>query len=93
MLIQAPTLFAIAAFFASGVIGNPIKNGVESGNGIVAAREISIATSPDYACRCPNNCDYNDGHSCKFYDGTSDSDPIASGRCHYNKDHELTCMK
>lgn len=34
---------------------------------------------PDYACNCPNNCDYTAGHSCKYYAGPSDTSDIIDG--------------
>ncbi|KAI1649663.1 uncharacterized protein F4817DRAFT_313390 [Daldinia loculata] len=50
-----------------------------------------IATNPDAACNCPNNCSHKDGSSCKYYAGPSDSSTVVSGKCR-NQNGSLTCV-
>ncbi|KAF3056580.1 hypothetical protein GL218_06569 [Daldinia childiae] len=50
-----------------------------------------IATNPDAACNCPNNCSHGDGSGCKYYAGPSDSSSVVSGKCR-RKNGALTCV-
>ncbi|KAF7556333.1 hypothetical protein G7Z17_g1494 [Cylindrodendrum hubeiense] len=83
MLVQKTTLIALAAFFALDVMGTPVDKAVGSvsNNAIVAERAIAIATNPLSACNCPHNCDYNEGHDCRFYSGPSTNSEVNSGKC------------
>ncbi|KAI1317713.1 hypothetical protein F5Y16DRAFT_406564 [Xylariaceae sp. FL0255] len=45
----------------------------------VNARAILIATDPEAACNCPNNCDHELDSSCKFYE--TDSSIVQTGTC------------
>ncbi|KAI1169506.1 hypothetical protein F4777DRAFT_584857 [Nemania sp. FL0916] len=40
---------------------------------------IRIATDPEAACNCPNNCDHELDDSCKFYE--TDSGIVQTGTC------------
>ncbi|GAB1216057.1 hypothetical protein ATERTT37_005262 [Aspergillus terreus] len=52
---------------------------------------IQIATSPYYACNCPNNCSHKEGSSCKYYSGPSDDSKVISGKCEY-QGSQLNCI-
>ncbi|KAF4463780.1 antifungsal 2 [Fusarium albosuccineum] len=79
------SVFALLA--ANGAMGAALPE--EAGD-----MQILIATDAYYACNCPNNCNHNQGSSCKFYSGPSDTDTITEGTCEYpNGNHlaSLTC--
>ncbi|ROV92079.1 hypothetical protein VSDG_07575 [Cytospora chrysosperma] len=54
------------------------------------APKVDIASSPYYACNCPNNCNYGEGHSCKYFGGASSSNTVG-GACAY-VGGTLTCV-
>ncbi|KAK9780272.1 hypothetical protein AB5N19_03570 [Seiridium cardinale] len=57
----------------------------------VAAREALIATTPYYACNCPNNCKYKSGTGCRYYAGPSGKSKVLSGKCSW-VGSSLTCI-
>ncbi|KAI0137477.1 hypothetical protein BJ170DRAFT_678322 [Xylariales sp. AK1849] len=80
------TVFSAVALFVAGqAMGAAIDNDQ------IEAREANIATSPYYACNCPNNCSYRSGSSCKYYGGPSDKSTELSGKCYYVGNY-LSCV-
>ncbi|KAK6076665.1 hypothetical protein SCUP234_07060 [Seiridium cupressi] len=45
----------------------------------VAVREALVATTPYFACNCPNNCGYKAGTGCRYYAGPSGKSKVLSG--------------
>ncbi|PKX91117.1 uncharacterized protein P174DRAFT_284701 [Aspergillus novofumigatus IBT 16806] len=66
-------LFSAMVLFATNQV---IGASVEVPRGVGA---IQIATSPYYACNCPNNCKHKQGSSCKYYSSSSDKSQVISG--------------
>ncbi|KAB8233568.1 uncharacterized protein BDW43DRAFT_310926 [Aspergillus alliaceus] len=84
MLFRTTLLSAIALLAANQVIGAA----VEVPPGVDA---VQIATSPYYACNCPNNCKHKQGTNCRFYSGPSDASQAISGKCEY-QGNQLNCI-
>ncbi|KAL5358290.1 hypothetical protein BJX96DRAFT_146290, partial [Aspergillus floccosus] len=78
-------LFSVMALLAAHQV---IGASVEVPRGIDAAQ---IATSPFYACNCPNNCKHKKGSSCKYYSGPSDKSKVISGKCEW-QGNQLNCI-
>ncbi|KAH6645469.1 hypothetical protein BKA67DRAFT_696517 [Truncatella angustata] len=77
----------VALLMASKAMGAAI----EVRDSEVAQRAAMVATSPYYACNCPNNCSHKSGSSCKFYSGPSDNSDSVSGKC-VSISYQLTCI-
>ncbi|KAE8138980.1 hypothetical protein BDV38DRAFT_281541 [Aspergillus pseudotamarii] len=84
MLFRSTLLSAIALLAAHQVVGAAVEAPRSIGH-------IEIATSPYYACNCPNNCSHKKGSGCKYYSGPSDNSKVISGKCEY-QGSSLNCI-
>ncbi|KAF2821239.1 hypothetical protein CC86DRAFT_111143 [Ophiobolus disseminans] len=73
-MLFTSTIVYIVLGFATQAIAAPLEASVD-----VVPRGALIATSPYYACNCPNNCKYKNGTGCRFKAGPSTNSPTISG--------------
>ncbi|KAE8154644.1 hypothetical protein BDV25DRAFT_135812 [Aspergillus avenaceus] len=84
MRYGATLLSAMALLAANQVIGAAIE-------APYTVDAVQIATSPFYACNCPNNCKHKQGTNCKYYGGPSDVSQVISGTC-VQQGSQLICV-
>ncbi|KAL1692310.1 hypothetical protein GGG16DRAFT_112256 [Schizophyllum commune] len=72
--------FSIASLFAAAAV-------------LFAGQAAAIASDPYKACNCPNNCDYNLGHECKFIKSIAINSYTISGTCAEDAYGRLYCQE
>ncbi|KAI5899687.1 uncharacterized protein SCHCODRAFT_02561231 [Schizophyllum commune H4-8] len=79
-LVIVTMQFSIASLFAAAAV-------------LFAGQAAAIASDPYKACNCPNNCDYNLGHECKFIKSVAINDYTISGTCAEDAYGRLYCQE
>ncbi|KAL1707740.1 hypothetical protein EV121DRAFT_255375 [Schizophyllum commune] len=101
MQFSIASLFAAAAVLFAGqaaaIASDPCEYNIRL-RGEPASRrlELVLTSSPpllDKACNCPNNCDYNLGHECKFIKSVAINSYTISGTCAEDAYGRLYCQE
>ncbi|KAI4523366.1 hypothetical protein K525DRAFT_181044, partial [Schizophyllum commune Loenen D] len=72
--------FSVASLFAAAAV-------------LFAGQAAAIASDPYKACNCPNNCDYNLGHECKYIKSIAINSYTISGTCAEDAYGRLYCQE